>query len=877
MKPHSSTLLSLVLVLSMLLSCGGFTAYAEITTAQTVTATGDGNVNNVSIADDIHVTDPGNVTAATVTAASNAEALLALQGEISAVSTNGNATALDITAIDGGSAAGKIQEGVSAESASGDATALHIDASYGGDITAEILGNAEATAPAGTATGIGSIGLISGAAAEISLTGDVIASGDSAYGIIDTIDNDASFDITVDGNVDVTGTSLACGIDLPQIPGSPIPVSNDTTVHVTGDVTVESQGTALGMHIVSDGKTDASVIVDQDVSAVGDLDATGMVVSAMEDGSADITVGGDLTVRSADNHEVSGIDARASDQGTIDIDVEGEVNVEGYGTGIYAFSEGDAETEINVGGPVTVTGAAYVAGVTMNVSDGNVKANIGALTVTSESYSQASAINIDMTNGTAQLEVDGDVQTNGFGINITMAEQGTGTSEVIVHGDLNAGVYGVQALTQIDSDVVSDILVDGTLNGDEHAIVINEMTTKDNLKVTVYEIKLDEDGNAVVGKNSPGETYVNGNTRELESSIMYIIKVQQPSEGATLTAVKEDGSPLDQSHGLDVAREGDVVLMRVDVAPGYHVTGAYSVDGHELDIYEKDGQYYVEVPKGGGVYISARVEKDEKRNFSLTDYVPVSESSSASVTGTGDVQYVDVTFEFNGGHKPASLFAGPVVKTVPAGTWVVLIDAPVREGADFLYWESDQDSVTVSKPGENFRAMESVTFTAIWSDQPSAEEDAEGFAAAETTGDAAAPSAEPEVPGQKDASVITEEDAAAAEAVAVREEAADTADEAAQPVSTSSAAEEDDVPVREAEEDAVPAEEADNTKKKDTASVLSLDSSNAAAIALTDLLSGDGGSLQAKLIIDLGDGNSLEIPVDIQLSLGTPTIVTTSA
>ena len=56
---------------------------------------------------------------------------------------------------------------------------------------------------------------------------------------------------------------------------------------------------------------------------------------------------------------------------------------------------------------------------------------------------------------------------------------------------------------------------------------------------------------------------------------------------------------------------------------------------------------------------------------------------------------------------------------------------------------------------------------------------------------------------------------------------------------------------------------------------ISLGGDGSAALSLAGLMSADSSGLSAKLVIDLGGGSALEIPVDIQLSFGTPALVMT--
>ena len=91
-------------------------------------------------------------------------------------------------------------------------------------------------------------------------------------------------------------------------------------------------------------------------------------------------------------------------------------------------------------------------------------------------------------------------------------------------------------------------------------------------------------------------------------------------------------------------------------------------------------------------------------------------------------------------------------------------------------------------------------------------------------------------------------------------------------------------PVLEAVEDVVVVEEAEFslTSAEEPASAEAPAASDAsvgdAVLNLAELLgsaspSGEGSALQAKLVVDLPNGGSLEIPVNIQLSFGTPTII----
>jgi hypothetical protein len=71
-----------------------------------------------------------------------------------------------------------------------------------------------------------------------------------------------------------------------------------------------------------------------------------------------------------------------------------------------------------------------------------------------------------------------------------------------------------------------------------------------------------------------------------------------------VTPLKADGTALDTSHGYPVAHEGDRVL--VTATNGNKVTAAYN-GGVALTDKDADGNFYVTVPRGGGIDLTADI------------------------------------------------------------------------------------------------------------------------------------------------------------------------------------------------------------------------------------------------------------------------------
>ena len=92
---------------------------------------------------------------------------------------------------------------------------------------------------------------------------------------------------------------------------------------------------------------------------------------------------------------------------------------------------------------------------------------------------------------------------------------------------------------------------------------------------------------------------------------MYIAKVEQPSKGGTLKVVDANGSDLPKNYDFPVAHEGEKVILKANLQSGWKIKAAYNGEGANKQQLLKDenGNYYIIVPKGGGICLSADLEK----------------------------------------------------------------------------------------------------------------------------------------------------------------------------------------------------------------------------------------------------------------------------
>ncbi|MGI6221921.1 MAG: hypothetical protein ACOYIP_08690 [Coriobacteriales bacterium] len=330
---------------------------------------------------------------------------------------------------------------------------------------------------------------------------------------------------------------------------------------------------------------------NQDVSeTVGDVTiaengSMSVVANASDGYSASVTTG-NITAPNG-----SGAVAQAEGSGTsASVTINGDVEVGGMGIG--AASGGGATADVTVNGNVTSSGA---------VSSLEIASGIQAMA---------------FENGATTVTINGDVKAPGAGAYLISASDST--VNLVVDGDLTSDMVGL-ALAYESEKAAIDALVTGTIDGKTLGVDLNgafEGDVPKTVVLTVWKIILNETGIAAgtVRDISPSDDtgYQPQITQNenFEKTIKYIVKVEQPTAGGTVTVTDAEGNALDKSHGYEIAYEGDKVLLKVNVEDGYKLMAAYNGDGEKVAlVQDADGNYYYEVPKGGGVYLSVELEK----------------------------------------------------------------------------------------------------------------------------------------------------------------------------------------------------------------------------------------------------------------------------
>ncbi len=366
----------------------------------------------------------------------------------------------------------------------------------------------------------------------------------------------------------------------------------------------------------------------------------------------------------------------------------------------------------------TITEQVHVSAITKDNNYGTIDANV------SVDADDVAAVSVVSEYGhTASVTITGDVSSvSGRGIKILAEDDGKAyvTVNGTVSSDNNRGVV-------IVSDYSSDVeltIGDGVSGGTEGVLIL--AASNSSTAVPTVNINGDVSGgecgisittgsavilvtgtvssadrafyNASSGKNTELTVWaVDGDIVDLGGAdIYYIVQVEQPAEGGTVEALKEDGSKLDKHHELPTAQSGDTICFVVSPKKGYKVTGATNgKDGNKVDLTMiGDNMYSYPVTSAGGIYLAAIFEK-------------TNDSAAKPAAPT----YCTLSFDLGGGtidgkseYKLSAVFGQKIE-----------LPTPVKDGATFKGWKTimNGDEV-ILEAGAEFTVKGAASFSAIW-------------------------------------------------------------------------------------------------------------------------------------------------------------------
>lgn len=460
-----------------------------------------------------------------------------------------------------------------------------------------------------------------GDSADITVNGDISA---GETGVNAETDYDGSTDITVNGNIDAGEVGVNAEAQTFETSESGKPTTNVT---VNGNVSVgkESEKSSVSAHSQNEGAS-ATVTVKGNVSTNSQvIEAIVSAVSWAQNGNASVIIGGDI--KGAGGSESTGISA------------------------IRYF--GDVLVRAN-----SVSG----------VADG---CHVDAVQFMGKE-----------PQGAAMVEIEKGITASDTGL--VLRNSGENHIDVLVKDTIYGGNSGV-AVYNTDSDSIKsvDVTVWKIATGENGKIINENYSPYPDPGNGDAPVPLDgddmiplpggDDFLPVPGK--PGAT-----KEEIKKQIHYIIKLEQPKAGARLSAVNGDGSALRDMHGFGTALEGDKVILRVDLDPGYKINAAYNGNGEKQELLQDaNGNYYVVVPEGGGVYLSVELGRTSH----------------------------SISYDLGGGTYNGKI--GTITKVYDYGTMIKLLGKPKRDGYRFLYWKGSKYDA-----GADYTVEGDHTFTAVW-------------------------------------------------------------------------------------------------------------------------------------------------------------------
>ena len=425
-----------------------------------------------------------------------------------------------------------------------------------------------------------------------------------------------STEISVGKNVtatnEFTGTDKQSGYPVSGINtfntnGNTIDVSVEGNVNVTSSG--ESNANVFGINVNGDGEnTKTKIEVAGTVAVRSDKRATGVRATASNGSSADITVGDGVAVYAEGNDSHYAINTNLGNS-QVDITVTGDVTLEGK-TERTEQADGETSSFTPVNAAINVvSGSGGI--VNISIADGNAVSKVeNEVTVqkdgkTVDSYSETSG------TGVYIMEDNRSVPTEGSKITVRVEDKDgndASAGELFENGSITGGDVGLKVILNENSETNVNVVATGTVTGDTAAVMVNKSVTEENLSLTVWQIvptEIDNEKHVVAAAERGEEPQVTEKTKKIEENIRYIIKVE-PNANATLTT-----GGTTEYDGYNVAYQGDRVTLKVNAADGYFIEGAYNGLGERIPLQYADGVYYIDVPMGGGIYLSARIGKHE--------------------------------------------------------------------------------------------------------------------------------------------------------------------------------------------------------------------------------------------------------------------------
>ena len=428
--------------------------------------------------------------------------------------------------------------------------------------------------------------------------------------------------VHVEGNISVTNADITPTV-YNSVAG--IRIENDISPYYDG-----GKGTVI---------VDGAMSIDIKKSGAYNLNATGIKTAHNE---ATVVVNGadkeavGITVSS--ENKSTGIDKGASVGNATNITVNGDVNVTGSDSIGIASTSGKTDDNITVNGNLTSTANASGEALGIKVSgtidsdykdyssiQNNITVN-GNVNVSGST--NAAGIRIDDNAANINIVIDGDLSSQAAAIvvyknasNVNIITTGTISSQdttIIVEGTSNQ--YSANKVTrdtvetyeEIKADIVPNITAWKIENLSGGELIKTENTVYLYEKDDAGNIKLESDGSPDI-RDAATRTNNTDDIKKVLSSVNYIIKSSvseggKDTDSGTIVLSGTTGKVTVNGKDYETAHQGEKITINVKTAPKYK----YSLTTTQgILTRNADGSYSLVIPEGGGVSLSAVLEKIE--------------------------------------------------------------------------------------------------------------------------------------------------------------------------------------------------------------------------------------------------------------------------
>ncbi len=504
---------------------------------------------------------------------------------------------------------------------------------------------------------------------------------------------------------DAMSFSSARDVEVVSLDTQLAPEDSDYPTMTTGAVAwagdPHDDDTAGGMAV--------AMVNDVNVYATAGAVSGGIAEAYGDQSMAYMSIDGTVNAESPDN--ANAISAYADNNGYAVAALNSGGNVRGgsYACGVITEAHDGGSAYALADGPVDVSasniyGSAVGAMSSIDGDESVAMAYAGDLSVKGHSAVGLVAGAQDVSHGQVGTVASGDLEVSGKNA-LAMDLWSEDTEDVAMFAGVNGDVHSTGSGVFIDTSEGTEVevLITGTLKADDGpAIVIGQNAAPEDVHIVAWKIESNADSLVQEGARGTALASIDpgpysDKAKAVEGDIYYILRVDSAQAGnINIVSGAEDYSYLDtDSEGLvdtNIAHAGDKVGIKLDVPEGYELKAAYGDAEHTIELTRgSDGNYYLIVPRGGGVTInmvlsliesrpeepdgkdnkddSSGDNKNEDKNVYTPAFMVTNGMAVASIGGTGQVSMTmaDLIAYISQG-------ATSIVINTPAGSFTVPID-----------------------------------------------------------------------------------------------------------------------------------------------------------------------------------------------------------